>query len=662
VPTNRNAAKKPPARLPNAFSPQLAVLVAHPPKGDQWLHEIKFDGYRLLAFVEAGQARLITRNGHDWTDMFVLIADTLGRLKVDSAIVDGEVVVLDDKGASDFQALQAMMMVGQRPVEPLFYAFDLPFLNGRDLTQTPLIERKARLEKLMCQRDLSPHVVYSDHFRTDGDKVLAKACAMGLEGIISKRIDAPYVSYRDDSWVKSKCQQRQEFVVIGYSPPKGQRTGFGALLLGYHDERKRLVYAGRVGTGFGTRLLGDLHQRLNALSVKRSPTAVEPPARECRLATWVKPILVAEVRFTGWTRDGMLRHPVFVALRSDKPASQIVRESPMEVDPKRRQTKTTAGRKVTTMTKSKAIVHRVAARREGQRGGDSIVAGIRLSHPDKLLYRDQGVSKRDIAEYYESVTKWMMPHVIDRPLALVRCPAGQHAKCFFQCNWSQTLPDAIDKVNVSENRKPELHVAIHDLSGLISLVQLSVLEVHTWNCTSADIEHPDQLVFDLDPGPGVTWKRLIESARLLHRTLAELRLPQFLKTSGGKGLHITVPIEPTINWDAAKRFCETIAESLAQSSPSLFVANMRKDLRVGKVYIDYHRNGRGATAVAPYSTRARAVAPISMPIAWDQLGKLSSAAQFTVGNARRYLARRRNDPWRGFERARVDLRKMVVTG
>jgi bifunctional non-homologous end joining protein LigD len=647
--------------LPRSFLPQLAVLVSHPPKGNEWLHEIKFDGYRLLAFIEngKGKARLITRNGHDWTDMFPPIAEAFRRIKVRSAIVDGEVVVLDEHGRSDFQALQAMMK-GQRPVEPVFYAFDLPFLNGRDVTQVPLIERKTRLAKLLRQRDLRPHIAYSDHFRTDGDAVLVKACAMGLEGIISKRIDAPYVSYRDDSWVKSKCQQRQEFVVIGYSPPKGQRTGFGALLLGYHDDRKRLVYAGRVGTGFDARLLGDLYQRLKALSVKRSPTAVEPPRRECRLATWVKPVLVAEVRFTGWTRDGMLRHPVFIALRSDKPASQIVRESPVEVDSKQ-QTKTTVGGKVMPIAASnKSTVRRVPSRRGRPRNGDSVVAEIRLSHPDKLLYRDQGVSKRNIAEYYESVSKWMMPHVIDRPLALVRCPAGQEAKCFFQRNWSQTLPDAVDKVNVGEGRKHELHVAVHDLSGLISLVQLSVLEVHTWNCASADIEHPDQLVFDLDPGPGVTWKRLVESARLLHQTLTELRLPQFLKTSGGKGLHITVPIEPTIEWDEAKQFCETIAQSLAKSSPSLFVANMRKDLRVGKVYIDYHRNGRGATAVAPYSTRARAGAPVSMSIAWDQLGKASSAAQYTVESARHYLARRRMDPWHGFERSRVDLRKIVI--
>ncbi len=287
------------------------------------------------------------------------------------------------------------------------------------------------------------------------------------------------------------------------------------------------------------------------------------------------------------------------------------------------------------------------------------IAGVSLSHPNKLLYSNPDITKEQLATYYESVQQWMLPHVVDRPLALVRCPDGQTGQCFFQRNYSTTLPKAVTSADVSDGKKKEIHVAVHDLAGVISLVQIGVLEIHTWNCKAKNVEHTDQLVFDLDPGPDVLWKRIIESARILHRTLDSLNLPQFLKTSGGKGLHITIPIEPTIDWDSAKRFCETIVKSLADKKPDRFVANMRKDLRGGKVYIDYHRNGRGATAVAPYSSRARAGAAVSMPISWDELGKLSSAAHFTVETAGQYLKKRKTDPWRAFDKSRIDLQKLV---
>jgi bifunctional non-homologous end joining protein LigD len=312
------------AALPKAFAPQLAVLVAHPPSGDGWFHEIKFDGYRLLAFAQRGRVRLVTRRGHDWTDAFPSIAKALKGLKVDTAIIDGEVVALDKRGRSDFQLLQASMK-GAEDFEPVYYAFDMPFCDGVDLTRLPLVERKERLKKVLAASGLAPQITYSAHVGTSSAKLLAGACKRGLEGIISKRANAPYVSGRDESWVKSKCEQRQEFVIIGYTAPQGSRTGFGALLLGYHEEA-RLVYAGRVGTGFNVRLLDELHARLRKMEVKAPPTATLPPARERRLARWVTPKLVAEIRFTGWTRDGMLRHPTFIALRSDKPATDVVRE------------------------------------------------------------------------------------------------------------------------------------------------------------------------------------------------------------------------------------------------------------------------------------------------------------------------------------------------
>ena len=421
--------------------------------------------------------------------------------------------------------------------------------------------------------------------------------------------DAPYVSRRDSSWIKSKCSQRQEFIIIGFTPPQGQRTGFGALLLGYHDDHHHLAYAGRVGTGFNEALLGDLLKRLKSLEIEEPPPTMTPPARERRAAHWVKPKLVAEVRFTGWTRDGMLRHPAFIALRSDKSPDDIIREKPIEPPMKSTTQKASSSGNKTNHRKT----NRNSRGSEPQRKlfkfrsipcamlSDSsrlTIDGVSLSHPDKLLFAEPALSKQAIAEYYDAVSQWMLPHVVDRPLALVRCPNGQSGKCFFQRNWSATMPKAVGSVNVGEGNAKELHVTVHDLAGVISLVQIGVLEIHTWNCKAQDIEHPDQLIFDLDPGPDVPWKRVIESAHMLHRTLDKLKLPQFLKTSGGKGLHLTIPIKPTIDWDSAKRFCETIAKSLADQSPDMFVANMRKDLRGGKVYIDYLRNGRGATAVA----------------------------------------------------------------
>jgi len=638
--------------MPKKLTPQLAVLSAHPPKGDKWIHEIKFDGYRLLAFIKDGHVNLMTRNGLDWTQNFPDIAKAMARLKVDSAIVDGEAVVLDKDGRSDFQALQKVFK-GKAEATPVLYAFDLPFCDGIDLRNTPLIQRKQRLEELLAKSRVAPRISFSEHVLGDGDLVIAKACGMALEGIISKRVDAPYVSRREATWLKTKCGNRQEFVVIGYTDPQGARSGFGSLLLGYHDDKGRLVYGGRVGAGFGDQQLRRLHSQLKDIAQDKPPTDLPPPQRERRAAHWVKPNLVAEVRFTGWTRDGVLRHPTFIALRSDKPAAQIVREKPVEpkklgaLSDDRRN-----GRDESTAP-AKPSTHK----RDGNE--ETLIADVKLTHPDKLLYPDVRITKRDLAQYYQAVQQWILPHVINRPMALVRCPDGQTGKCFFQRNWNATLPRAIDKVYVGIGKAKEQHVAVHDLSGIISFVQIGVLELHIWNCRGDDPDQPDQLVFDLDPGPDVPWKRVIEGARLLNGMLNSLRLPTFVKTSGGKGFHVTIPIEPNIDWQSAKSFCHTIADALVRQS-GLFVANMRKELRGGKIYIDYNRNERGSTAVAPYSTRARPGAPVSMPISWREIAEIKSADQFTVKTALAHLGRRRADPWRDFEQSRVDIRKIVL--
>lgn len=636
--------------LPETFSPQLAVLADKPPTGDGWVHEIKFDGYRILAMVEDKRVRLMTRNGHDWTHKFPSIADACARLKVKSAIFDGEVVVLDTEGRSDFQALQAMLKDKQK-ASPSYYLFDLVHLDGDDLTSQPLLKRKQQLKKVFDRSKPGATVQYSDHTAGDGKDVINQACRMSLEGIISKRANAPYaVGRRDASWLKSKCDQRQEFVIIGYSDPQGGRQHFGSLLIGYHDDQGRLVYAGRVGTGFDDRLLGDLMAQMKKIERDDPPTDIDPPSRERRRAHWVEPKLVGEVRFTGWTRDGVLRHPAFIALRTDKPASQIVREQAVHI---------TQGGDVKTKTKATRRAKTPSPQASPKRRGGKTGA-VTLTHPDKVLFPEQGVTKQAIADYYTDVSKFMLPHVTHRPLALVRCPNGRGSKCFFARNHHPSMPEQVVGVNITYgNGRPEEHVAIHDLDGVIALVQMGVLEIHTWGCRDDDIEHPDQVIFDLDPGPDVTWKRVVEAARVVKRTLDELRLPTFLKTSGGKGLHIVIPLKPTIDWDSAKEFCGTIANDLARRGPEMFVANMRKDLRGGKVYIDFHRNGRGATAVAPYSTRAREGAPVSMPISWEELGRIPSAAHFTVDTARRQLEKRTADPWRDFERSRVDLLKIA---
>jgi bifunctional non-homologous end joining protein LigD len=633
------------ADLP-VFSPQLAVLADVPPAGKEWSHEIKYDGYRLLAKVRDGKVELVTRNGNDWTHRFKTLADSLADLPLKNAILDGEAVVLDAEGKSDFQALQ-MMLKNKEKVRPVFFAFDLLHLDGVDLRDQPFKARAKALQSLLKKAKLRDNIRMSEQIDVPGDAVLKQACKLGLEGIISKRLDAPYVSRRDPTWLKIKCGQRQEFVIVGFSQPQRSRVGIGALLLGYHDDKKRLVYAGRVGTGFDTRMLKDLRAMFDKITVKQSPLDVDAPAREQKAATWVKPTQVAEITFTGWTRDGMLRHPVFVALRSDKPAGAIVREK----------TVSTARVVKEVTAKDEAKLNRGKASASGSNTPID-VAGVTLSHPDKVLFPDVNLTKLDIAQYVHLASKWMLPHVADRPLALVRCPAGRAQKCFFQRNWTDTLPDDLAPVNVGEKGKKDEHISLDSVRGLIALVQMGVLEIHTWGCTANDIESPDQLVFDLDPAEDVAWKDVVAGARTVRKTLEQLDLPVFLKTSGGKGLHLVVPLKPTITWDEAKAFTGEVARQLEETTDR-FVANMRKDLRHGKIFLDFHRNQRSATSVAPYSTRARPGAPVSMPISWEELGKLTSASQFTVETARRYLTNRRTDPWQAFGRSRVDLHKRL---
>ena len=642
--------------MPDVVAPQLAMLADAPPSGPGWVHEVKFDGYRFLAHVSGVDVRLVTRNGNDWTDKFPTIARALRGVAARTAILDGEAVILNEHGVSDFQALQAYFK-NPRAAEPKYYAFDLVYCDGYDLRAAPLIERKALLRRVIDSDLLGGVIQYSDHVEGNAEEVMRQACAMHLEGVISKRADAPYVARRAPDWLKIKCGNRQEFVIIGYTDPQGSRTGFGSIVIGYHDDAGRLVYAGRVGTGFDDELLRTLHTRLTKLGVDAPPTDVPPPPRERREVHWVEPRLVCEVRFTEWTRDGVLRHPTFVALRSDKPASQIVREKAIHMS---RSASNGNGRLNGSKSHLSNGNGRSFAKPRSVRSSNGevpIFAGVHLSNPGRVLYPEQDITKLEVAEYYNAIADRVLPYVADRPLAIVRCPLGQGTKCFFQKHLKDGTPDTIHGVDVGLKEGP--HLYIKDLAGLIQLVQMGVLEIHVWGCKIDDIERPDQLTFDLDPDPEVGWPRVCDAAREMRDLLAGIGLNSFVKTTGGKGLHVVVPLKPSVDWDEAKAFTKLIAEQMSADQPDKYLANMSKAKRKGKIFIDYLRNGRGATAICAYSTRARPGAPVSMPLRWDELAKVKAGNAFTVENAAARVRSQRQDPWHDFDRKRVDLARVI---
>ena len=632
------------ASLPDFVPPQLATLVRAAPGGDGWFHEIKLDGYRVLARIDRGRVTLLTRSGQDWTAKFPGVATAAERLRTKSALLDGEVVVLDAHGVSHFQSLQEALSQG-RTQDLVYFVFDLLYLDGRDLRSLPLSERKALLARLLRGSDKT--IRYSDHVEGQGGAFYDKACRMGLEGIISKQKDAPYRSGRGTAWAKVKCVKSQEFVIVGFTEPKGTRAGFGALLLGVYDKDGALTYVGRVGTGFDTRSLKALHAKLKARERERSPLKSAPPG-STRDIHWVEPKLVADVAFTEWTRDGILRHPTFHGLREDKPAREVVKELPKR--PAAVESSSRGRRGVRT---------RGAARKTKPASASSpapvTIAGVTLTHPERILYPGQGITKRDLAAFYEEISDWVLPHVVQRPLSLVRCPAGQGTACFYQKHVGPEASDSIEGVKVKEKGAVRTYAYIEDLAGLVSLAQMGVLEIHPWGSRVGNLEHPDRLTLDIDPAPEVPWKRVIATAGQLRALLLELRLKSFVKTTGGKGLHVVVPLTAKQSWETVKAFAKAIADVMVQRAPEEYTASLSKASRTGKLFIDYLRNSQGATAVAAYSTRARAGAPVATPIAWDELDTNLRSDQFTVKNLPRRLAALKKDPWEGFLKLRQAL-------
>ena len=625
TPARRKAARD--AAMPGFIPPQLATRVAKPPAGPDWLHEVKFDGYRIQCRIDGGEVKFLTRTGLDWSKRFANLAPDLGKLAVDNAILDGEVVALDKDGVSDFSRLQEALSEGDQSALSL-YAFDLLYLDGQDLRSWPLEKRKEALAKILAPFGPDGRVRLSEHFKVEGGEFLRHACTLALEGAVSKRIGSQYVSGRGGSWLKSKCVERQEMVIVGFTPGTTGPGTIGALLLAQHVAG-RLVYAGRVGTGFTQKSARALRQRLAKLETEKPPVAVPGPARKD--AHWVKPELVAEIEFVGWTADKIIRHASFKGLREDKPAEDVAREE----------------------SKAMASPAKPARGRNSTSGREKLFAV--LTHPDRVLYDGHGVTKLGLAEYLAGVAELMLPHVRERPLSLVRCPDGTAGKCFYQKSIPLGTPKAVYEVHNRARGKPEAYPAIRDIEGLIGLAQMSVLEMHIWGCKSAKIMMPDRIVFDIDPDTGIGWDQVVATAFEIRDRLAALKLESFVKTTGGKGLHVAAPIAPRLPWDTVKDFTKAVATAMMRDAPDRYVVTVSKKARHGKLFIDYLRNGYGATFVAPYSPRARPEAPISMPLDWKELTPALHSDHFRLDTVAARLKALKADPWRDMLKLRQSI-------
>lgn len=613
-PRARTAAKKPASPPPDFIPPMLATLVKTIPADDRWLHEIKFDGYRIQARISGGEVRLFTRSGRDWTDRFGTdLGKALAALPVETAVLDGEIVVETAGRSSDFSALQADLAEG-RTDRMLYYVFDILHRDGKDLTALPLVDRK-RLLSSVLDKAKDP-IRISEHLTEQGEIVLRHACRMGLEGIVSKLRDSPYRPGRGTSWVKSKCSARQEFVIGGFVPSTASRHAIGSLVLGVQDG-SGLRAVGRVGTGFSVALAEDLFTRLEAMATDHSPFTPPLPRSEARGVRYVRPDLVAEVDFRAWTADGHLRHASFRGLREDKDPREVTGDGLPPVTPAVEQA-------------------RPAVRR------------IKLTHPDRVYWPDEGITKAQLADYYTEVWPWIAPHVTGRPLALLRVPDGVGGQSFFQKHEWKGMNAAILRVQDPAEPQDQPSLAIADLDGLVALAQSAALEIHPWGSTLADWERPDRIVIDLDPGEDVDWPEIVSAAGEVRARLKEVGLVPFVKTSGGKGLHVVAPLQPKAEWPAVKSFCHDLAKAMARDDPDRFVSTVTKSKRQGKILVDYLRNQRGATAVAAYSTRARPGAHVSAPLTWEELADGALPADFTILSMPARLAALRRDPWADF--------------
>jgi bifunctional non-homologous end joining protein LigD len=627
--------------LPDFVAPCLPTLAARAPSGAGWVHEVKFDGYRIEVWLAKGHVRLLTRTGLDWTDRFGSVAKAFAGIAADTALIDGEIVSEDENGRSDFSALQADLKAG-RTDRLVYYAFDLLHLDGRDLRDLPLRDRKATLDALLQRSKRDDRIRLSEHFAADGAVVFAHACRLKLEGVVSKMADAPYRSGRGQAWIKAKCTANQEFVVAGYEPSTAKGRGLRSLVLGYYEDG-RLRYAGRVGSGFTQQSSQDVARRLDALHTNSAPFDSIPAEERRRKVRWAKPSLVAEVDFRGWTSAGLVRQGSFKGLREDKPAREIVREAPIETGSSRRpapakapQTPRNPPRTSVAAAPSRAIE----------------VARVALTNPDRVYWADVDVTKQALAEYYAAIWDWIAPHLTRRPLAIVRCPEGIAGDCFFQKHVAAGIQNESLRHPVKTKEKDV--IVVDDVAGLVSLVQSGALEIHVRGSKLPDLERCDRIVFDIDPGPNIRWDQIVDAAREIRKRLDHIGLETFVKLSGGKGLHVVLPVAST-DWHTAKLFARTVARAMESDAPKLYVSKMVKSLRNGRIFVDYFRNSREATSVAPYSSRARPGAPVSAPVSWRELDRVEGAAHYTVLNLRKRLASLKADPWADLPRVKQKL-------
>ncbi len=643
------------APLPKEVAPQLATLVDAPPVGPEWVFEIKFDGYRIVSTVARKQAALASRNGKDWSARFPEIRDALAQLEVRSAIFDGEVCAVKKSGVTDFQALQGALHDG-KATGLVYYVFDLLYVDGKDLRNEPLSVRKKLLAEVLGEPPEGSPLRVSEHLEGSGEKFFGEARRLGLEGIIAKRLDRPYVEKRSLDWQKIKCGKRQELTIVGYTKPSGSRKGLGALLLGVSGKagetrakakREPLRYAGKVGTGFSHKVLLDLYKRLHAMEVD-TPPVVNPP--RLRDATWVRPELVCEVAFTEWTHEGSLRHPSFLGLREDKEASDVIREEPVQVA-KKAASKPDAKAKVKAKASTKAPTKAIGT----GKSGDETSHGVRLTHPERVLDATSKVTKEGLAAYYEALAPEILRYGKDRPLALVRCPDGTGGETFFQ---KHKAPWMGPHIQVTHAKGDEI-LYVSDPLGVVELAQVSALEIHMWGSTVADVEAPNLMVLDLDPDEGLPWARVATAAIDLRDRLKELGLTSFVKTTGGKGLHVVVPIAPIYDWETFKAFSQAIAHDAVRRDPKAYTANMAKAARKGKIFLDYLRNGRGATAVVPYSPRARPGLPVAVPIPWKDVASVVPS-ELNVTTVAAHVRARKTDPWDGITKLRQRFTKAAL--
>ena len=626
-------AKKKSTQGPPPFrSPQLATLVDDVPTGSNWLFEYKYDGYRLLIATGSGAATAWTRNGKDWSDRFRALVKAAAKLPA-GCLIDGEAAALDEEGRPSFQLLQSTLQE-QRGSNLVFYAFDLLVDRGEDITRLPNIERKDRLKSLLA--GVHPPILFGDHVIGHGEDLFREICKQGGEGLIAKRADAPYRSERSRNWLKIKCIQRQEFVIVGWSE-SDRRRGFRSLLLGTRDGRK-LTYAGKVGTGFNAKLIEELMERMEPLAIDKA--ILEVPRADRKGAHWIEPKLVAEIAFTEFTSDGVLRHPSFIALREDKPATDVVREVPQHL--RERGMKSKPKPKSASTAKSK---HSTA---------ESF--GIEISSPERVIYPELGLTKKDVADYYATVEPLVMVDAAKRPMTLIRCPGGRTGECFFQKHDKGTFGPNVKQIPIEEkDGEFEDYLYFDDIRGLLACVQMGTIEFHGWGSKVDKVEYPDRLVFDLDPDVGLDFGKVKEAAVRVRDLVAELGLESFPLLTGGKGIHVVIPLDATADWAEVKSFADRFSRAVAEAEPDRFTANIRKVQRKGRIFLDWLRNQRGATAVMPYSARAREGAPVAAPIGWDELDDYDSGAAFSIRDAGELLKRAKSKQLAGWGKAKQSL-------